>query len=46
MSSEPLGLIFVNACLINNFVLAYFLGICLSSACRETSRPRLEWVAR
>ena len=28
MSSDSLGLIFVNACLINNFVLAYFLGIC------------------
>jgi electron transport complex protein RnfA len=25
---EPLWSIFVNACLINNFVLAYFLGIC------------------
>jgi electron transport complex protein RnfA len=28
VSSDSLGLIFVNACLINNFVLAYFLGIC------------------
>ena len=28
MSSDPLWSIFVNACLINNFVLAYFLGIC------------------
>lgn len=28
MNSESLGFIFVNACLINNFVLAYFLGIC------------------
>jgi len=28
MNSEPLGTIFINACLINNFVLAYFLGIC------------------
>jgi electron transport complex protein RnfA len=28
MSSEPLWSIFVGACLINNFVLAYFLGIC------------------
>ena len=28
MSSEPLWSIFINACLINNFVLAYFLGIC------------------
>ncbi len=28
MSSDPLWTIFVNACLINNFVLAYFLGIC------------------
>ena len=28
MSGDPLWAIFVNACLINNFVLAYFLGIC------------------
>ena len=28
MTEEPLWSIFVNACLINNFVLAYFLGIC------------------
>ncbi|MEZ5063613.1 MAG: RnfABCDGE type electron transport complex subunit A [bacterium] len=28
MNGEPLGTIFINACLINNFVLAYFLGIC------------------
>jgi len=28
MSGDPVGTIFVNACLINNFVLAYFLGIC------------------
>ena len=28
MSDEPLWSIFVNASLINNFVLAYFLGIC------------------
>jgi len=28
MSSDPLSTIFINACLINNFVLAYFLGIC------------------
>ena len=28
MSGEPLWAIFINACLINNFVLAYFLGIC------------------
>jgi len=26
--NESLGFIFLNACLINNFVLAYFLGIC------------------
>ena len=26
--NESLGYIFLNACLINNFVLAYFLGIC------------------
>jgi Na+-translocating ferredoxin:NAD+ oxidoreductase subunit A len=25
---QSLGYIFINACLINNFVLAYFLGIC------------------
>ena len=25
---ESLGFIFINACLINNFVLSYFLGIC------------------
>ena len=28
MTEQPLWSIFVNACLINNFVLAYFLGIC------------------
>ena len=28
MNTDPLWSIFVNACLINNFVLAYFLGIC------------------
>jgi electron transport complex protein RnfA len=28
MISEPLWTTFLNACLINNFVLAYFLGIC------------------
>jgi electron transport complex protein RnfA len=28
MSDDPLWAIFINACLINNFVLAYFLGIC------------------
>ena len=28
MNEESLGLIFINACLVNNFVLAYFLGIC------------------
>jgi electron transport complex protein RnfA len=28
MNEEPLWTIFVNACLVNNFVLAYFLGIC------------------
>ncbi len=28
MSDQALWTIFLNACLINNFVLAYFLGIC------------------
>ncbi len=28
MNEESLGYIFLNACLVNNFVLAYFLGIC------------------
>jgi Na+-translocating ferredoxin:NAD+ oxidoreductase subunit A len=28
MNQESLVSIFINACLINNFVLAYFLGIC------------------
>ena len=28
MNSESLGYIFINASLVNNFVLAYFLGIC------------------
>ncbi len=28
MNQEALGTIFLNACLVNNFVLAYFLGIC------------------
>lgn len=28
MNDEPLWSIFIGSCLINNFVLAYFLGIC------------------
>ncbi len=28
MSTQSIGQIFISACLINNFVLAYFLGIC------------------
>ena len=28
MNGDPLWAIFVSSCLINNFVLAYFLGIC------------------
>ncbi|MEM9586002.1 MAG: Rnf-Nqr domain containing protein [Planctomycetota bacterium] len=28
MNNDSLGMIFINACLVNNFVLAYFLGIC------------------
>lgn len=28
MNTEPLSFIFINACLINNFVLSAFLGIC------------------
>ncbi len=28
MTDDPLWSVFVNACLINNFVLAYFLGLC------------------
>ena len=28
MTNESLWTIFLNACLVNNFVLAYFLGIC------------------
>ncbi|MFT4736505.1 MAG: electron transport complex protein RnfA [Cyclobacteriaceae bacterium] len=28
MNNESLTQIFINACLVNNFVLAYFLGIC------------------
>ncbi|MCC9609411.1 hypothetical protein LOC68_05345 [Blastopirellula sp. JC732] len=28
MNDESLPTIFINACLVNNFVLAYFLGIC------------------
>ena len=28
MNTESLWYIFLNACLVNNFVLAYFLGIC------------------
>jgi electron transport complex protein RnfA len=28
MNIESLGTIFLNAVLVNNFVLAYFLGIC------------------
>jgi hypothetical protein len=37
MSEEPLWSIFVNASLINNFVLAYFLG---------GSRRRPAWAGR
>ncbi len=28
MNSESVGMIFISSCLVNNFVLAYFLGIC------------------
>jgi len=28
MSDQSIGTVFLNACLVNNFVLAYFLGIC------------------
>ncbi|MGH0030175.1 MAG: electron transport complex protein RnfA [Myxococcota bacterium] len=28
MTGDPLWSLFLNACLINNFVLAYFLGLC------------------
>jgi electron transport complex protein RnfA len=28
MNDQSLWSIFLNACLVNNFVLAYFLGIC------------------
>lgn len=28
MNTEPLGSVFINASLVNNFVFAYFLGIC------------------
>ena len=28
MSDQSLWTVFLNACLVNNFVLAYFLGIC------------------
>lgn len=28
MNTESMWYIFINACLVNNFVLAYFLGIC------------------
>ncbi len=28
MNTDSLGMIFINACIVNNFVLAYFLGIC------------------
>jgi len=28
MNAEPLAGVFLQACLVNNFVLAYFLGIC------------------
>lgn len=28
MNNDSLGSIFLNSCLVNNFVLAYFLGIC------------------
>jgi electron transport complex protein RnfA len=40
MNTDSLGTIFLNACLVNNFVLAYFLGICPFigvSAKRETA---------
>jgi len=28
MNEDPLWQIFLNSCLVNNFVLAYFLGVC------------------
>ena len=28
MNTDSLGIIFFNACIVNNFVLSYFLGIC------------------
>lgn len=40
MNGESLGSIFISSCLVNNFVLAYFLGICPFlgvSARRETA---------
>ncbi len=40
MNGESIGSIFIDACLVNNFVLAYFLGICPFlgvSAKRETA---------
>lgn len=28
MNNDSVGFVFINACIINNFVLSYFLGIC------------------
>jgi len=39
MNPEPLWIVFLNACLINNFVLAYFLGSARSWAL-EPDRDR------
>ncbi len=46
MNQDSLGFIFINACFINNFVLAYFLGICPFLGVSGRSPPRLVWVGR
>jgi Na+-translocating ferredoxin:NAD+ oxidoreductase RnfA subunit len=40
MNEISLGRIFIDACLVNNFVLAYFLGICPFLGVFPASSPR------
>lgn len=43
MNTESLGSIFLNAALVNNFVLAYFLGICPFWGYREKWKRPPKW---
>ena len=44
--NESLASIFLNACLVNNFVLAYFLGICPFIGVSAKRIPRCAWAGR